>query len=205
MSAELFAKIARINPTLHGWCSDQRAIETAAVVLALRPKNVTVIGVWGGRDTIAAALACRAVGSGSVIAIDPWAASASIEGQLSDADKKWWGEQEKHDAVYRSFVRAMNDNGLGPEVIDVRRAKSDAVEPPKEIGLLISDGNHGVQSIRDIERYAPNVTVGGFAYLDDLNWTGGAVMESVQKLISLGFMEIGKRDTGAWFQRVSKP
>lgn len=205
MSAELFATIARINPTLHGWCSDQRAADIAAVVLAIRPKNVTVIGVWGGRDTIAPALACRHIGCGQVVAIDPWLASASIEGQVSAADVKWWGEQEKHEAVFRNFMRHLTDIGLGPDFVDVRRAKSDDVEPPKEIGILISDGNHGKQSIRDIERFAPNVVLGGFAYLDDLNWTGGAVLESVAVLKNLGFVELYKRDTGAWFQRTHSP
>lgn len=202
MSAALFATIARVNPTLHGWCTDQRAFETAAVVLATRPANVTVIGVWGGRDTIAAALACQAINSGVVVAIDPWSAQASVEGQLSEADAKWWGEQEKHDAVYRSFIKHINDLGLAPKWIDVRRARSDQVEPADGIGLLISDGNHGSQAIRDIERYAPRVNIGGFAYLDDLNWTGGAVLESVKVLQGFGFREIGKRDTGAWFQRI---
>jgi len=203
MSVELFTTIARVNPTLHGWCTDQRAADTAAVVLALRPKLSVVIGVFGGRDTIAAAMAHRAVGSGRVLAIDPWLAVASVEGQTGE-DAKWWNDQEKHDAVYRGFLRSLNDNGIGPEWVEVKRARSDEVTPPEDIGLLISDGNHGPQAIRDIERYAPNVILGGFAYLDDLKWAGGAVLESVQKLLSMGFVELYKRDGGAWFQRVRK-
>lgn len=201
MSAELFAQIAKLNPTLQGWCSDQRADETAAVVVALRPKTVVVIGVFGGRDTIAAALACRSVGGGQVIAIDPWSAKASVDGQ-GEENTKWWSDQEMHEKVYQGFRRALNDVGLGPDWVDVRRARSDDVEPPVNIGLLLSDGNHGPQAIRDIERYAPNVIVGGFAYLDDLAWEGGAVLASVQKILDLGFIELHKRDGGAWFQRV---
>lgn len=202
MSSELFSEIARVNQTLHGWCSDQRAFDTAAVIMAIRPKNATVIGVFGGRDTIAAAIACKAVGSGKVTAIDPWSAAASVEGQTGE-DAKWWDDQEKHEAVYRGFLRSLGELGL-TEWVNVQRARSDDVTPAEEIGLLVSDGNHGPQAIRDIERYAPNVIVGGFAYLDDLKWTGGAVLESVNKLLSLGFVELYKRDGGAWFQRIKK-
>jgi hypothetical protein len=201
MSSDLFSTIARVNPTLHGWCTDQRAADIAAVVLASRPSISVIIGVFGGRDTIAAAFAHRAAGTGKVVAIDPWSASASVEGQTG-RDAEWWNDQEKHEAVYRGFLRALNEHSLGPEWVDVRRARSDEVEAPAEIGLLISDGNHGPQAIRDIERYAPNVRLGGFAYLDDLQWSGGAVMESVQRLLALGFVELYKRDGGAWFQRI---
>jgi len=202
MSVELFQKIAQIIPPMDGWCTVERALDTAAVVMAIRPQKVVVIGVFGGRDTVAAALACRDYGNGVVMAIDPWSASASVEGQ-SGEDEKWWNDQAKHDLVYGKFVTTVAALGLHPSIVIIRD-RSDSVTPPDGIGLLISDGNHGPQSIRDIERYAPNVILGGFAYLDDLGWSGDAVMESVQKLLSFGFIELYRRDGGAWFQRVKQ-
>jgi hypothetical protein len=201
MSVELFQKIAQVIPTLHGWCTVERAIDTASTVIATRPKTVVVIGVFGGRDTIAAALACRDFGNGLVIAIDPWSASASVEGQ-SGEDEKWWNDQFKHDIVYASFVSNVASLGLHGN-IQIVRDRSDNFTPPPSIGLLIIDGNHGPQSVRDVERYACHVLVGGFAYLDDLNWSGGSVLDCVEKIKALGFKEIYRRDGGAWFQRIS--
>lgn len=202
MSAQLFQLVAQTNPRLHGWCTDQRALTIAALVYGARIQTTVVIGVAGGRDTIAPALACMETGVGKIIAIDPWLATASVEGQVAEADRKWWSDQKKHDQMYESFVLAMQQLGITPGIIDVRRQKSDDVEPPEEIGLLISDGNHGIQAIRDIKRFAPKVLLGGYAYLDDLNWAGGAVLESVGELEKLGFREIFKQDGGAWFQRI---
>jgi hypothetical protein len=198
MSEKLFKQLADLIPVIDGWCSVERAQDLAMAVLLLRPQVSICVGVWGGRDTFALALAHQAIGSGRVIAIDPWSAPASVDGQGA-ADAEWWGSQERHDLVYRRFMD--NRRMLGLEgVIDVRRQSSNDVEPV-ECGVFISDGNHGPQAISDVERFAPGVQAGGIAYLDDLNWSGGAVLESVERLKAMGFVELFKRDTGAFFQR----
>ena len=74
---------------------------------------------------------------------------------------------------------------------------------PEQIGLLVVDGNHGEQSIRDVQRWAPNVTRSGYVYMDDLNWSGGAVQEAERLLLKMGFVPLWPRDEGAFYQRGS--
>jgi predicted O-methyltransferase YrrM len=195
----IFEQIERLIPTLDGWCTPERACELAAIVVGLKPKTTVCVGVWGGRDTFAMALAHQYNGFGRVVAIDPWAAVASVQGQQG-ADAEWWASQERHDYVYGQFIANMHRLGLA-NFIEVNKAKAAAVEPPSEIGVLIVDGNHGPDSIADVERFAPRVVNGGVVYCDDINWAGGAVVEAVRRLKSMCFRELYTRDTGAFFQR----
>ena len=75
---------------------------------------------------------------------------------------------------------------------------------PKHVQVLVVDGNHGPDSIADVEKWAPRVVRNGYVYMDDLNWTGGAVQRAVERLKTFGFEHMFDRDTGAFFQRTSK-
>lgn len=89
---------------------------------------------------------------------------------------------------------------LGP-FVDVRRAKSGDVDAPDGIGLLVVDGNHGPDAIADVEKWAPHVVPNGVVFLDDLDWTGGAVREAAKRLEAMGFTHISNQDTGAFYER----
>lgn len=186
---------------MHGWCTEQRGAELAAMVLALRPAVTVCVGIFGGRDTFALAMAHRCNGIGRVVAIDPWKATASVEGQTGE-NLAWWNDQDKHDRVYEDFVARRGRYGLAP-FIELHKNSSRNVAAPKNIGVLILDGNHGPAAIDDTKRFAKNVIIGGFAYLDDVKWEGGAVQESITIIEKLGFRRLHDRDTGAFFQRIS--
>lgn len=204
MSHALLKRIDDFIPTLGGWCTPERAQHMAMLVLTLQPETTVVLGVWAGRDTFAPALAHQFLGKGSVLAVDPWSAPASIEGQ-GEADTNWWKNQQMHDKVYAEFMQKREMLGLAAYV-DVCRVRSDQAEVPKEIGLMICDGNHGPQAIADVQRWAPSVIVGGVVYMDDVGWSGGAVMEACRILVAMGFRELyrlpGDKETGKFFQRV---
>lgn len=196
----LFKRIDELIPTIDGWCSVDRACDLAALVLGLKPMTTVVIGVWGGRDTFALALAHQANGFGRCFAIDPWKAVASVEGQ-TPANADWWKSQERHDIVYSRFIHNKRELGLDG-FIEVNRAKASAIVPPENIGLLIVDGNHGPESITDVDRFAPAVAPGGIVYCDDIGWSGGSVAEAVRRLQAMGFQKLYDQDTGAFFQRI---
>lgn len=200
MISKLFQEIETAYPSITGWCSLQRAEELAAMIIGLHPATTCIIGVWGGKDTIPMAMAHRALGAGKVLAIDPWSAPSSVHGQ-DKANSDWWGNQQMHDSVYQGFIHALALFGLN-DWVEVRREPSDAVTPPAQIDLLLVDGNHGPQAVKDVQRYAPSVPVGGIVYLDDLKWQGGAVEQAEQVLLAMGFERMFSRDTGAFFQRV---
>ena len=198
-ASELFTEIERVVPAIDGWCVAEKACDFAAIILALRPEVSCEIGVWGGRGTFAMALAHRFIGKGKVIAVDPWKATDSVLGQ-EGANAAWWSDQPKHDLVYRRFMANVKAFELEPW-IDVRRQRSDEFTLPAAAGLIVTDGNHGEQAIADVERLAPIVPTGGIIYLDDLNWSGGHVQGAAARLLAAGFVELFKRDQGAFFQR----
>lgn len=196
---EVLQMIVKEIPNIDGWCTPNRAVEFCHFVMEFKCETTVCIGVFGGRDTFALAAGHRHNGTGMTIAIDPWAAPASVEGQGA-ADAKWWGELD-HEAIFRQFQAKKEELNL-QDWIDVRRQKACEVEPPKEIGLLIVDGNHGPESIVDVERFAPNVVKGGIVYLDDLGWSGGNVGKAAERLVQIGFTKMHDRDGGAFFRRV---
>lgn len=198
----LFERISHeLNTNVrHGWCSVAKAHTLAAAVLALRPDVSLEIGIWGGRSFIPMAMAHKEIGKGIVIGVDPWSPTASVEGQVHEADRKHWSSAD-HEGVYRDFMGHIERLGLGG-CVRILRSKSDDVPPQEGIGLYHSDGNHGPQAIKDVERFAPKVRSGGLAFLDDLGWSGNYVLESSKKLLSFGFSELYKMDTGAMYQRV---
>lgn len=198
--SKLFNEIDEaLNHIRHGWCTTEKAYTLASVILALKPEVVCEIGIWAGRSLIPMALAVRHNRIGKVIGIDPWSADASSSG-MSGANLQWWSSVP-HEDIYNHFISAVHKFGVS-QVVDIRRAKSDDVDPPQNIGLFHCDGNHSDQAIRDIERFAPNVKAGGFVFCDDIQWDGGGVSKATHILDNLGFIEPYKLDTGAMYQRV---
>lgn len=197
----LFTQIEQIIPQCHGWCTVERAKAMASAVIALRPFVSTVLGVWGGRDIIALALAHKEAGGGGVIGIDPWSKEASAEGQAGD-NLKWWSEVD-HELVYQDCLNRIKASGVS-EFVEIIRKKSDDVIPPTNIGILIVDGNHSDAAVRDVNRYAVNVVVGGLVFADDLKWDGGGVQKSVERLREIGFDKLYDLDAGAVFQRMEE-
>lgn len=187
--------------TMHGWTTPGKAKELYELTLRIKPKVAMEIGVFGGRGTIAVALALKQLGTGKIIAIDPWDAGESAKGQVEPQGEKWWQDQD-HEAVYQSFVWHVARQGV-KDFVDVQRITSDEVACPAEIGLLIIDGNHGEQAIADAKKFAPAVPLGGYCLLDDLDWAGGYVRRAEEFIKSIGFVFIRLIDgqTGI-YQRV---
>lgn len=198
--SSLFTRIDEaIDLIGHGWCTKEKACVLASCVVATRPQVVLELGVWAGKSAIPLALAVQYNRVGKVIAVDPWSASASSEG-MTGANLQWWSSVD-HEDIYRHFIHAVGHFGVS-QVLDIRRAKSDDVDPPSDIGLLHIDGNHSEQAVKDVDRFAPKVTPGGFCFCDDIHWTGGGVSKATQALQDLGFRELYKLDTGALYQRI---
>ncbi len=176
-------------------------------VLTLRPKTTVELGVWAGKSCIPLCLAHQALGSGIVYAIDPWSAEASSVGQVTDADKQWWSNQEAHDEMHGIFLRQLDLHNLR-NLVTVIRSKSDDVVPPAAIDLLSLDGNHGEQSLRDAKRFGGAVSRGGLVFVDDIEWVGGFVKEAIGVLESIGFRKIyiqkddETKNTWGCYQRV---
>lgn len=195
----LFQQIEDLIPKLHGWCSVEKGHALAASVIALRPETSVVIGVWGGRDTFALALAHKHIGRGFVTAIDPWSPMASADGQTG-SNYEWWGKQADHESVYNDFTKHLFELELN-QIVKVVRSPSDHVTPPEKVGILSLDGNHGPQAEKDANRFCPQILQGGLVFLDDLFWEGGHVLKAATNMRTNGFRELYRVGTGAVFQR----
>src|SRR5208283_4602386 len=160
----LFDQLDEIAKFEHGWCTPEKMRALASIVLALRPETVVEIGVWSGKSLIPMALACKLLGKGRVIGIDPFDSVASVEGQIPIV-ADWWRKVD-HDGVLRFFLEKVKHFGVQDYVTFIRK-RSDDVIPDREIGLLHVDGNHALQAVRDVERFAPRVAPGGIVVLDD--------------------------------------
>jgi len=197
--SNLNSRIAALIPTMGGWCTVQKAQELALAVLKSKAQVVVELGVFEGRSCLPVAMALKEQGSGVVWAVDPWSNDAAKEGYDGE-NEKWWGSIDL-EAVHQKFLGHVEKAGVQDQVRVLRR-KSDDVIPPHEIDLVHLDGQHTDQTIKDVERYASKVRVGGFVFVDDIQWHGGGVGRAVEKLLTMGFVKLFDRDTGAMFERV---
>ena len=137
-----------------------------------------------------------------VYAIDPWDKVAAAEG-YEEVNANWWGSLD-HESIYQQFLAYIQAGGL-TKYVNVQRQRSDYAQVPDELGLAHLDGQHTDQTIKDVEKYASRVVVGGFVFLDDIHWSGGGVERAMERLLKMGFKQLFVRDTGAMFQRESRP
>jgi hypothetical protein len=200
--SNLFSQLEEVVDQIkHGWTTVEKAQALAASVVTIRPEVSVEIGVYSGKGLISLALAHKYVGIGKAIGIDPYSPSASVEGQTNEADKEWWAKLD-HNFIYGECLNRITQFKVN-NTVELIRKRSDEVEPPKNIGVLRIDGNHGEAVIGDIQRYCPNVVKGGILFLDDIGWSGGAVSRAVEELVIDGWCELYKLDDGAVFQKLS--
>lgn len=198
---KLYQEIKDLLPTLHGWCEPPKAITLASMVLATKPSIIVELGVWGGKSLLPMAMALRENGQGKVLAIDPWNAQASVEGQTTTPDAEWWANVANHELVYQHFLHTIDRLKLG-QFIEVHRRKSEQMEIPDSVGILHIDNNHGEQAYSETVRLAPKVMQHGYVVLDDLTWNGGYVQKAADWLKENGFIEMHHLGTGAVYLRI---
>jgi predicted O-methyltransferase YrrM len=209
----LMTEIEAAVPEGGTWCSFEKARVLASIIAVTRPEIVVELGVWQGGSAIPMAIALRCLGAGMLIAIDAWSAEASVVGQEAE-HSKWWGETqgaEGHERAYQTFLARLKKHSITQDRCEVRRQQTDQSAVPEVIDLLHHDANHGPQAVRDIDRWAPAVRVGGFLILDDLDWPGDAgpdapryVRHARDRAIELGFDELCLLGTGCVMQRVAR-
>lgn len=197
--SDLLKTIEVSIPNLGGWATPEKCCEFAATVIALHPHVTVELGTWMGRGAFSLAMAHKFIGYGKVHVVDPWSALASVDG-MTGADAQWWGDQAKHELAFDQFNKTKTMLQLDAW-IEVQRTSSELASIPEGIGFLIIDGNHGPQAVNDVARWGHHVIVGGVVYLDDLNWSGGAVAQAGKDLMALGFVPLYKRDEGMFYQR----
>jgi Methyltransferase domain len=199
---DLRREIEDAAPEGGDWCSPDKAVQIAALVLELRPQLVVELGVWMGGSAVPMAIALRCLGAGQLVAIDAWSTEASVAGQ-EGVNAAWWRSvgDEGHERARQTFLARLKKHQITPERCAVQRQRSDEAIVPSVIDILHHDANHGPQVVLDVERWAPVVRVGGLLILNDLDWPGGHVRRARDRVIELGFVEQYRFGTGVVLRR----
>lgn len=198
----LFEQVIRTNSELEGWCTPEKAIALASMVVALRPDKILELGVFGGRSIIPMALACKAIGHGQVIGVDPWSKEVAIREYAGQPQhQKWWSELDI-ERIRLGFLYKLKELDL-ESVVTIIRDESRNVQPPNVLTLVHIDGSHSETACKDTERFAPRVTAGGLVVMDDTdNSHGTGPANGVKWLLKYGFRKLYDLGSGAVFQRL---
>jgi hypothetical protein len=204
MKESLRSEIVRVCNEITGWCTPEKAVRLCELIEETKAGVVVEIGVWAGRSAVPMAMMLRAMSAGgTILCIDPWNAHVSTEG-YDQENAHWWGSQD-HEMIFRLFTEKVAREGLCDHVI-VCRDRSDVALVPDAIDILHIDGQHTEQAIRDVQRYASKVPVGGYVVMDDTGWTNngiGHVSMAVHLLLEMGFGDGEPLEAGAVFRRLS--
>lgn len=156
---------------LEGWCSQYKASTLMDLICLVQPEIVVEIGVFGGKSLVPMGYAIKALDNGGkVYGIDPWSASASLEGDHNEANQNYWANLD-YEAIFGGLQQKISVFGLDG-TIELIRTTSEAADPISNIGLLHIDGNHSDEaSYFDICKWGPLVHKGGLIVFDDITWS----------------------------------
>lgn len=176
MNAEFEAKLTEaLKPEtqggLSGWTDPPRGLDLAQSVFDYHPKIIVEIGCFGGRSTIAMALALKETGSNGIIyTIDPWKKEDAMEAE-NDQNRDWWSNKVDLHDIHRKAMEAIWSLGLDEKIVVIRAASHRVANLFSNIDLLNIDGNHSeLSSCRDVSLYLPKVYSGGIIHFDDADW-----------------------------------
>jgi hypothetical protein len=189
--------------SLHGWCSVEKARRVARLVAERGPcPRVVEVGVFGGRVVVAAALAIKhCLPSGLVDGIDPFTASAALEGTQNSVDAAWWGKVD-YPAILQSARAGISRLGLDPIVRLILQRSQDVVDTyaDKSIDVFSHDGNHSVEvSCLEVASWAPKMKPGAWWVFDDTNWPSTKLAQT-QLVEQQGFVLREDHESWAVFQ-----
>ena len=154
------------------------------------------IGVFAGKSLLPIAISLRRNKKGIIYGIDPWTNEEAIKG-YSGVDEEYWNTinlQQK----YEFFQQLLTDFDL-KEYVNTIVGASDDVPEIKNIDLLHIDGQHTEQAMRDAKKFASQVTLNGYCFVDDVAW--GEVADVPYLLKDMGFVEVHRVDTGVMYKR----
>lgn len=190
------------KPIIEGWMTQEKGEALAGLVIDHKPQLCVEIGVFGGRSMFAQALALRENGMGIIWGVDPWTLDAALEGDIGEANKKWWSENMNLEEIYLGFLRAALDLQLTKQCRWVRERGEVVAKmfANNSIDICHLDSNHSeLCSTRDVQIWMPRVKPGGFLVMDDVDW--GTQAKALKMVEGAKFKVAQKAQTYAVFQK----
>lgn len=192
---KILEQVKNILPSIHGWCSYEKAAKFVEFITEQKPQLCVEIGVFGGSSLIPQALALKPH-SGIVVGIDPWKNDAALESMVDEANKEWWGKLNLED-IYKHCKENIVKYKVESNCKLIRDKSENVVSNfhDESIDLLHIDGNHSEDlSYKDATLYLPKVKSGGFIFFDDIYWTEGDNYATTRKAITYLLGECEKID-----------
>lgn len=192
---ELLEKIKTILPSIHGWCSFEKASKFVELILEYKPQLCVEIGVFGGSSFIPQALTLNTYG-GKIVGIDPWKNEAALESMVDETHKEWWGKLNLEN-IYDHCKKNITLYDVESTCTLIRDKAENVVSnfSDNSIDLLHIDGNHSEElSYKDAVLYLPKVKSGGLIFFDDIYWTEGDNYATTRKAIIYLLKECEKID-----------
>jgi predicted O-methyltransferase YrrM len=190
------------RPIIEGWMDQAKGEVLADLVITHRPQIVVEVGVFGGRSLFAQAFALRENGMGIIWGIDPWSLDAALEGDIGEANAKWWTENINIEDIYLGFIRGVLEFQLTKWVRWVRE-RAEVAAPlfkDKSVDMCHIDGNHSeLCSCRDVMVWHRKLKPGGMLVMDDVQWD--SVSRAIQLVQGLKYKELVRTMEFAVFQK----
>jgi len=196
MRTRLRQRVESVIPALHGWTTVDKGARMAEIVVEAASARSVELGVFGGRGTISLAIGHDAIGAGEVLAIDPWEAAASLEGENSRENDEWWGKLD-HEAIYASCLEALRASDVERWCRVLRERSAEAVRRVSDasVAVLHQDSNHSeAVSCAEVEQWVPKLRRDGWWIADDTDWA--TTQKAQARLVELGFRAV--EDYGNW-------
>jgi predicted O-methyltransferase YrrM len=172
--ADVFSLILEAEAKLAGWCSREKALTIARIVLEERPKICVEIGVFGGRSLMPCAAALRHNGEGEIYGIEAWSPNIAIEQATDAINDDWWSKVD-FAGIKRAFYQFAAAANLTAHVRLIEAPSGRAAGLFDSIDFLHIDGSHSmVNAAEDVILYARKVRSGGIVVFDDINWKSTA-------------------------------
>jgi predicted O-methyltransferase YrrM len=158
-------------PTLHGWCTPEKALHIYNLVLVHQQPLCVELGVFGGRSLLPIGLAAREK-NGTIVGIDAWSKDACEQGINDIENTEWWNKID-YDFFYNYTEKVMSDAGLSNITKLIRSRSADAVSyfTSKSISVLHQDSNHSEEvTVEEVNLWYDKVKPGGYWIFDDTDW-----------------------------------
>jgi len=158
-------------PTLHGWCTVEKATQLYNLVLEHEAPLCVELGVFAGRSLLAIAMAARAR-NGTAVGIDAWSKEACEQGVNDIANTEWWNNID-YDFFYNYTEKVISDAGLSDTTRLVRSKSADVAihYASKSISFLHQDSNHSEEvTVEEVNEWFDKVKIGGYWVFDDTDW-----------------------------------
>jgi hypothetical protein len=167
---DLKKQVAQVLPSLHGWCTKEKALHFIDLVLEVKPKVYVEIGVFGGSSLFPVVSALKFLEEGSAIAIDAWDKVEAIR-HYNPIDEEihmvWWGKVN-FDYIYSSYLNMLRRYALEEYCTTIKATSEKAASKVGVIDILYIDGNPSEEvSTQDAALYLPKVRSGGYVWMND--------------------------------------